>query len=251
VDQPWFLRPGDELAILHEFQSGPAILRVRARARAGGPRPELEARIGTVQLGTVPVVSSIWFAYEFSLESAGGEQEIKLAQTKSTSLPAPELVLDSVEIADCSELEFCENGGTLHTESKLCSPFACDSVLDCGPQFPGPDFLGTCEANTCAYPTCDARVSAGSFPSYDATYQCFSFAELQYSPGFPHIPNIAGTPEAFECPSIQSLTWGLTPFRGEGSCISRPVCGPNKSSELGFGEGSDPCCYLIARACGV
>jgi hypothetical protein len=81
-------------------------------------------------------------------------------------------------------------------------------------------------------------------------FSCIPYEQLLLPSNTPRTPFLEGTPDDFECPNIEELTWEIQRFTGEGSCVTVPVCGPGGVSEVDFApEGT--CCYLIHRVCGV
>ncbi|HET9930879.1 MAG TPA: hypothetical protein VFQ35_09340 [Polyangiaceae bacterium] len=205
------------------------------------PWPKLRVVIDSNELASAEIRTRKPALYEFSLEGDGAAHTISLSNLGSSNAPGSSLQITQIEFMDCTDLAgTCRDGGIYHRLDDYCSPLICDSPSDCGSEFPGPRFSGTCESGRCLYPSCVNQPNAA-----DTTVHCFSRQELAY---------ILTNPHGFfvnACPTVDSLTWGFRPVVGEGSCAEAPVCGPNSPADFGFPGNAGECCYGIARVCGV
>jgi hypothetical protein len=246
------LDAGQTFSVEHTFQVGPVSLKLLVRASRTDRWPRIQVMLDSTILGAMPVTSSSVASYEFVLESDGGPHTISVSQDSTGTDPGPHLSLVSLDVEDCSDRQgTCAGGGMFFSESNSCAPFVCDIASDCGDVFPGPAFLGTCQEHSCFYPKCSS-LSPTPRSGADVWYRCLSYAELIYSYGYPHVENLQGGADDFECPAVSALTWKVDPFSGEGSCVEGPVCGPDRPSEVGISQDDqNQCCYWIARLCGV
>lgn len=260
----WYLPVGETLSVEHLFQSGVTTLLALTASRVDGEaRSTLTLTIGDTVIGPLLLASPTLATYEIEYEGVGGPEVVSISVTPAAGEPsdaAARALIESLELRDCgSLLGQCEGGGYYLPEMRACAPPVCGEASDCTRDFAGQPFLGQCADGACRYPSCTDPGESGR-PLYDEleepggyeTYaSCFSYGQLTFPFNNPRTTSIEGQPDDFECPSIESLTWEVERFRGEGSCVRVPVCGPNTPEEFGFSPAPDQCCYLISWVCGV
>jgi hypothetical protein len=255
LDGAWDIAVGDNLSFDVTLQPGPAVLRVHAKALQSTPErpPRLRLGRGSQSFDGVPITSSAEGEYDFAFVSEGGSETLIFSLDLFTDQSKTSVSVTRVEVDECEELErTCRSGGVFYSEANACAPFVCDAGSDCGLDLPGSATTGVCEQGRCHFPKCtDLAPSDLAFEGN--SYSCFTMAELADPLSSPHLSLLDNDVSLLECPSIESLTWRRDPFRGEGSCIEGPLCGPNHPSEVRVGGGDDDslCCYLIERVCGV
>jgi len=263
VDDGWSLPVGATLSVEYQFPAGATtLMELTARNVVAEPRSELTLTIGETVIGPLLLASLTHATYEIEYEGSGGPEVVTISVT-----PAPD-VRDAVAVAVIESLEFrgcgsllgqCEGGGYYLPEMRACAPPVCSEPAECTRDFAGQPFLGQCVDGACRYPSCLEPGLGGLWlyeeledaGSYDASFSCRSYSDLVFPFSNPRTTELEGTPDDFECPAIESLTWEVDEFRGEGSCVQVPVCGPNAPEELGFPPAPGQCCYLVSWVCGV
>lgn len=260
VEDGWSLPVGATLSVEHQFQRGATtLLLLTARRVDAEPRPQLTLTIGEEVIGPLLLASPTHATYEIEYEGSGPEV-VNIGVAPAFDEPgdaAAVAVIESLELRNCgSLLGQCEGGGYYLPEMRACAPPVCGEASECTRDFAGQSFLGQCVDGACRYPSCTEPGPSGralfeEVEGPDATFSCRSYSDLVFPFSNPRTTSIEGTPDDFECPSIESLTWEVEEFRGEGSCVQVPVCGPNAPEELGFPPAPDQCCYLVSWVCGV
>jgi hypothetical protein len=251
----WDIAVGDNVSVDVTLGPGPVVLRVHAKALQSAPErpPRLRLERAGQSFEGVPITSRAESEYDFAFVSEGGPETLTLSLDLFTDQSKTSFSVTSVEVAECEELaRTCPSGGVFYTQANACAPFVCDAGSDCGIDLPGSATTGACEQGRCHFPKCtDLAPSDVAFEGN--SYGCFTLAQLVDPLSSPHVSLLDNDASLLECPSIERLTWRRAPFRGEGSCIEGPLCGPNHPSEVGVGGREDDslCCYLIERVCGV
>ena len=262
VDDGWSLPAGATLSVEHQFQRVATSLLVLTARRVGGePRSQLTLTIGDTVIGPLLLASPTHATYEIEYEGAGGPEVVSIGVTPAYGEPSDAIaVIENLEIRDCGSLRGqCDGGGYYLPEMRACAPPVCGEALECTRDFAGQPFLGQCVDGACRYPSCtDPGPSGRSLHEeledggvYEMNVSCRSYSDLVFPFSNPRTSSIEGTPDDFECPSIESLTWEVEESRGEGSCVQVPVCGPNAAEEFGFSPAPDQCCYMVSWSCGV
>jgi len=264
VDDGWSLPAGETLSVEYLFQGGATTLLVLTARRVDGePRPELTLTIGDAVLGPLLLASPTQATYEIEYEGSGGPEVVSISVAPASGEPGDAVavaVIESLEFRDCgSLLGQCDGGGYYLPEMRACAPPVCGEASECTRDFAGQPFLGQCVEGACRYPTCTEPGPNGrslfdelqESGAYEVNISCHSYSDLVFPFSNPRTTSIEGDPDDFECPSIESLTWEVERFRGEGSCVKVPVCGPNSPEEFGSAPGSNECCYLVSWVCGV
>lgn len=239
------LYPGQAVDLAHAFQSGPATIVLLARA--GAPRAGLGLEIAADSgfVSRIPIRSSQRATYRVELTGDGVSTLTIGATVLDEGGALGSLLIERVEIHECDELHrVCPQGGVYLVEESACVPLVCDTAEDCGEHFQRGGFAGECRDGKCAYPSCDAETQLRDV-------RCFGSRELSDPLRNPSSPTAIHVDDFSECPDITALRWIFEPFRGEGSCVSWPVCGPNPPELFGYEPQAGECCYVIGELCGV
>lgn len=257
LEDGWALTVGETLSVEHGFQPGPALLLLTARRAEGELRPEVTLTIGDESIGPLLLAAASHATYTIEYEAAGREVVSISVSPAPGSDPDVVAVFQSLEIRDCAGLYGqCEGGGYYLPEMRTCAPAICSEASDCERDFVGPSFLGRCIDGVCEYPSC-TETSASGLPLHEeyeglaTRVECVSYSELTFPHNNPRVESLAGDPEDFTCPAIETITWEVERFRGESSCVQVPICGPNAAEVFGFEPSVGECCYLVSWWCGA
>ena len=260
VDDGWVLTTDSTLSVTHSFQEGPVVFRITARGSADEPRPYITLTVGDKILGPVLLGAASHASYSFDSMSLGGSEMIQIATAPAGGIDSPVATIHSLEIEECNGLHgLCEDGGYYLPEISACAPAVCSEPNDCSRDFFNPIFQGQCIEGHCRYPRCSERTESGlllyeevfELGRYDTSFACLSYNQLVHPLNNPRSISLDGSPESFECPAVEELTWEVERFSGEGSCVQLPICGPNAAEEVSLSSDERSCCYLISRTCGV
>lgn len=252
----WALATGEMLIVEHDFPPGPALLLVTARRLGDELGPALTVTVGDEPSRSLLLASTEHATYAVEYESRGRPEVVSISVAASGK-PGVVGVFRNLEVHDCAGLYGqCQGGGYYLPEVRACAPPVCSEPRDCIRDFVGPAFQGECIDGACQYPSCTEIGASGlplheEFDSIDTHITCLSYSDLTFPLNNPRTASLAGDADDFTCPTIETLTWEVERFAGEGTCTEVPVCGPNPPEELGFESSAGECCYLVSRRCGV
>lgn len=264
LEDGWEIREADTLSVEHAFQAGPVVVHLTARGLVGEERPRIMLAIGEDLLGPLLLRTTGYASYSLEYESRGGNETVSIFTATTPYDDTAGAAIFDLRIQECTSLHgLCDGGGYYLPEIRACAPPLCDEPLDCTRDFAGPDFRGDCVDGVCRYPSCTEPAENG-LSLYDeflspsggsVTFSCIPYGKLLFPRNNPRTTSVEGTPDEFECPRIDQLTWEIERFAGEGSCVEVPICGPNAPADfeesLGLGAAEDSCCYVVSWMCGV
>jgi hypothetical protein len=251
------LAAGGSFTLPGAVQSGPAVVHVVARGDASQPWPTLTVQLG-VESGPGLVVRTARAAsYRFEVTGDGASELVVGSPESSAPAGFGKVFIERIDVEHCNELHgVCSGGGMFVLEAQACAPFVCEAARDCSDAFSRPTFGGECVDGQCVYPECVLVVEpvTGEIVAPDENLgdlRCFNARELADPRRNPTLPESLAPTATFACPDVTELSWVVERFRGEGSCVEWPVCGPSPPAALGLANTERPCCYAIGRLCGV